>query len=204
MGQAKGLEEFGPRWFISVGCFRQWSNPANVSVWMAVENVRGCKQRWIIIGQGLGLFLTAQQVWCCGMLCYWISCKDCTLRSFGLLASCCFLLSFQCNVGASNWKIYMFHVTNICIEVFGRFTLQIQASPCNPVFLIPGLEVFLQEPLQTSLSWTLLCGICLIFRPKRQQTVFSDDVCVVNDHTLLTWLMRWAFSDLYLDMLVLS
>lgn len=104
LGRVKGLEEFGSCWFIHAGCFRQWSNPGSASVWMVVENVRGCKQRWIIIGQGLGL-LTAQQVWCCGVLCCWVSFKDCTLRSIGL-HGCCFLLSFQCNVGASSRNIH--------------------------------------------------------------------------------------------------
>lgn len=124
LGQVKGLEEFRSCQFIHAGCFRQWSNPGSVSVWMTVENVRGCKQRWIIIGQGLGL-LTAQQVWCCGMFCCWISFKDCTLRSFGLMAAaspCPFSVTWELPVGTytdlglcykyMHWNVWQIYSAN--------------------------------------------------------------------------------------------
>lgn len=115
----KGLDGFGPWWLIHAGCFRLWLNPTDVSAWMVMANVRGCKQRWIAIGQGL-----RQHSKCDAVVCSVIGFPP-RIALWGALLSrhaaetCCLVPSFKHNVGASS-----------CIICRSWSVLQIYALKC--------------------------------------------------------------------------
>lgn len=99
------LGGFGLWWLIHGGCISLWLNPSNVSAWMVVENVRGWRQRWITIGQGLRQHSKYDAVVCSVFgfpprTALWGA-----LASWHAAETCCLVPSCKHNVGTSSWIV---------------------------------------------------------------------------------------------------